>query len=78
MLLTPVFQGFPGGSVGKDPACNAGDLGLIPGLGRFPGGGKGYPLHYSGVKNILCSSWGRKELDTPEKLAEVVGSRAHP
>ena len=39
----------PGGSVGKKSACNAnaGDLGLISGLGRSPGGGKGYPLQYS-------------------------------
>ena len=37
---------FPvtGGSDGKESACNAGDLGLIPGLGRSPGGGKGYPI----------------------------------
>ena len=39
--------GFPGSSAGKDSACNAGDLGLIPGLGRFPGEGIGYPLQYS-------------------------------
>ena len=37
---------FPGGSDGKDSACNAGDLGLIPGLGRSPGGGPGNPLQY--------------------------------
>ena len=36
-LLTPVFLGFPCGSVGKESACNEGDLGLIPGLGRSPG-----------------------------------------
>ena len=36
-LPTPVSMGFPGGSDGKESACNAGDLGLIPGLGRFPG-----------------------------------------
>ena len=36
--------GFPGGSDGKESACSAGDLGLIPGLGRSPGEGKGYPL----------------------------------
>ena len=36
--------GFPGGSVGKESACNAGDLGLIPGLVRFPGEGNSYPL----------------------------------
>ena len=39
-LLTPVFLGFPGGSAGKETACNAGDLGLIPGLGRSAGEGK--------------------------------------
>ena len=37
----------------KNPACNAEDLGLIPGLGRSPGGGKGYPLQYSGLENSL-------------------------
>ena len=46
-LLTPVFLGFPGGSAGKETACNAGDLGLIPGLGRSPGEGSNYPLQYS-------------------------------
>ena len=43
--------GFPGGSAGKEFACNAGDLGSIPGLGRSPGEGKGYPLQYSGLEN---------------------------
>ena len=38
---------FPGGSVGKESACNAGDLGLIFGLGKSPGGGHGNPLQYS-------------------------------
>ena len=42
-LPTPVFLGSPGGSAGKESACNAGDLGSIPGLGRSPGEGKGYP-----------------------------------
>ena len=40
-------MGFPGGSAGKEPACNAGDLGSIPGLGRSAGEGRGYPLQYS-------------------------------
>ena len=40
-------MGFPDGSDGKESACSAGDLGLIPGLGRYPGEGKGYPLQYS-------------------------------
>ena len=55
-------QGLPCGWVGKDSgedssgeksACNAGDLGLIPGLGRSPGEGKGYPLQYSGLQNSM-------------------------
>ena len=37
-------MGFPGGSAGKESACNAGDLGSIPGLGRSPGEGRGYTL----------------------------------
>ena len=41
-------------SVGKESACNAGDLGLIPGLGRFPGKGKSYPLQYSGLENSMA------------------------
>ena len=48
-------QGFPCGSAGKESACNAGDLGSIPGLGRFPGEGKVYPLQYSGVENSIQS-----------------------
>ena len=42
---------LPDSSVGKEPTCNAGDLGLIPGLGRSPGEVKGYPLQYSGLEN---------------------------
>ena len=49
-LPTPVFMGFPGGSDGKESTCNEGDLGLIPGLGRSPGGGNGNPL-YSFLEN---------------------------
>ena len=52
-LPTPVFLGFPGGSAGKESACNAGDLGLISGLGRSPVKGKGYPLQYSGLENSM-------------------------
>ena len=46
-------MGFPDSSVGKESACNAGDLGLIPGLGRCPGEGKGYSLQYPGLENSL-------------------------
>ena len=45
--------GFPGGSVGKESTRDAGDLGLIPGLRRCPGEGKGYPLQYSGPENSM-------------------------
>ena len=46
VLLLP-FQGFPDSSVGKESTCNAGDPGSIPGLGRSPGEGIGYPIQYS-------------------------------
>ena len=51
-LPTPIFLGFSGGSAGKESTCNAGDLGLVPGL-RSPGEGKGYPLQYSGLENSM-------------------------
>ena len=77
-LLTSVFLGFPGGSFGKESACNAGDLGLIPGLGRPPGRGHDNPLQYScleypcGQRNLVgCSPWGHKESDTTEWLSTV-------
>ena len=44
---------FPGSSAGKESSCNAGDLGLIPGLERSPGEGKSYPLQYSGLENSM-------------------------
>ena len=49
-----MLLGFPCGSAGKESACNGGDLVSIPGLGRSPGEGKGYPLQYSGLKNSRC------------------------
>ena len=48
-----VTKGFPGGSNGKESSCNAGDLGLIPGLGRCPKEGNGYPLQYSCLENAM-------------------------
>ena len=50
-LSTPVFLDFPGGSGGKESACNEEDLSSVPGLGRSPGEGNGYPLQYSGLEN---------------------------
>ena len=59
-------MGFPGGSAGKESAWNTGDLGSIPGLGRSPAEGKGYPLQYCGLKNSMDS---RKDSDTTEQCA---------
>ena len=67
------FRDFPGGSDGRESACNVGDLGSIPGSGRFPGGGHGNPLQYSCLENPMdqrslvgYSPWGHKESDTTE------------
>ena len=46
-------RAFPGGSNGKESTCNVGDLGLIPGMGRFPGGGHGNTLQYSCLENLM-------------------------
>ena len=46
-------KGFPGGSDGKESTCNSGDLGSIPGSGRFPGEGDGNPLQYSCLENFM-------------------------
>ena len=48
-----MLWGFPGGSDGKESASNAGDEGLIPGPGRSPGEGNGYPLQYSCMENPI-------------------------
>ena len=68
--------GFPGGSDGKESACNAGDLGSISGLGRSAGGGHGNPLQYSCLENphgqggpAGYSPWGGKESDMTEGLS---------
>ena len=68
--------GFHCGSAGKESACNAGDLGLPPRLGRSPGEGKGYPFQYSGLENSMgYSPWSHKELNTTEQLSlSLMGS----
>ena len=53
IMLLFTLLGFPGGSEIKVPVCNAGDLGLIPGSGRFPGEGNGTPLQYSCLENPM-------------------------
>ena len=52
-LMLEVSEGFPGGSDGKESACNAGDQGSVPGLGRSPGGGNGNPLQYSCLEDSM-------------------------
>ena len=61
-------MGFPGGSAGKESACNAGDMGLIPGLGRSSGEGNGLPtpVFWPGEFHGPYSPWGCKESDTTE------------
>ena len=68
--------GLPWCSAGEKSACNAGDLGLIPGLERSPGGEHGNPLWYSCLENpdgqrslAGYSPWGHKESDTTERLS---------
>ena len=65
---SPFPLGFPGGSAGKESTCNEGDLGSIPGLGRFPGEGNSYPLQYSAslensMDYTVYSPLGHKEQD---------------
>ena len=47
------YLGFPCDLAGRESACNEGDLGSVPGLGRSPGEGKGYPFQYSGLENSM-------------------------
>ena len=65
-----MLSGFPGASAGKASACNMGALGLIPGLGRSPGKGKGYPIQYSGLENSMnCTIHGVAESDMTEGVS---------
>ena len=53
-IMAPSFcLGFPGGSDGEESACSVGDLGSVPGLGRFPGEGKSFLLQYPGLENSM-------------------------
>ena len=65
-------MGFPGGSAGKESACNAGDLGLIPQLGRFPWRREWLTtlVFWPGEFPGLCSPWGHKESDMTERLTQ--------
>ena len=64
-----LFRPSSSGSEGKESACNAGDLDLMPGQGRSPGEGNGYPLQYSCTENFMdrgYSPWSCKELHMTE------------
>ena len=72
----PIWEGFPADTDGKESTCNERDLGLIPGLGRSPGGRYGNPLQYTCLENLHgqrslvgYSPWGHKESDTTERLS---------
>ena len=68
LFLNVLHRHFPDSSVGRESASNARDLGSIFGLGRSPGGGKGYPLQYSDLANSMdcIVHGGRTELDMTE------------
>ena len=53
LAVAIITWGFPGSSAGKESACNVGDLGSIPGLGRSPGEGNGYPLQENSMDSIV-------------------------
>ena len=65
------YSWFPGGSDGKKSACNAGDLGSIPGLGRYPGEANSHPLQYPGLENSMdCIARGvHKESQLSDSLS---------
>ena len=70
-LPTPVFLGFHCSSAGEESTHNAGELGSIPGLGRSPGEGNGYPYQYSGLENSMdCIIHGVAESDSKESEGE--------
>ena len=73
-----LYLSFPCGSVGKESTCNAGDLGLTPGLGRSPGEGKGYPLQYPGLETILsCRVHGVTKSRTQQRLSHMYLGRGN-
>ena len=68
LMLADTDLGFPGSSVGKESACNAGDPGSISELGRSLGEGVGYPLQYSRLENSIdYHPWDREESDMTEQ-----------
>ena len=68
-----IILGFPGGSVGKESACNTGDLGLIPGSARSPGEGNGNPLQYSCLRIL----WAEESAGLQSMRLQRVGPTKH-
>ena len=68
-------MGFTCDSAGKEYVCNVEDLGLIPGLGRSPGEGKGYPLQYSGLENSMNSMKRQKDRTLKDELPRSVSAQ---
>ena len=84
MVRFKLNKGFPSGSDGKESACNAGDLGLIPGPGRSHGGRNGNPLQYSCLENPMDRGawWATvngvpKEKDMTEQLTFYIKRKVH-
>ena len=77
-LPTPVFLGFPGGSAGKESACDVGDLGSIPGLGRSPAEGKGYPLQYSCLENLMDGGVWRATVHGVTRVRHDLATKPQP
>ena len=73
-MITVLMQPIIHGSAGKESACNAGDLGLILGLGRSPKEGKGYPLQYSCLENSMAiDAWKILETLLPKVMLPSAG-----
>ena len=71
-------MGFPGGSDGTESACNAGDPGSIPGSGRFPGEGNGYPLQSSCLENSMFrGAWRAIVLGVTKSRTQLSDSHRH-
>ena len=78
-MRSHIKKGFPGGSDSKESACNVGDLGSVPGLGRYRGEGNGNPLQYSCLENPMdrgawwATVYRVTESDMTERLTHTCG-----
>ena len=70
--------GFPHSSVGKESACNTGDLGSIPGLGRYPAEGNGNPLQYSCLENLMDRGAWRAAVHGVARVGHDLATKSPP